>query len=56
LAPITVVLAAVMISNNLFGFVGTSLFARNLVTPVLVIWCALLVARGLAAGAAGRPR
>jgi purine-cytosine permease-like protein len=55
LAAITVALAAVMIFNNLFGFAGISLFARNLVTPVLVVWCALLVARGLAAGAAGRP-
>jgi cytosine permease len=36
LAAITVALAAVMIFNNLFGFAGISLFARNLVTPVLV--------------------
>jgi hypothetical protein len=55
LAAITVALAAAMIFNNLFGFAGISLFARSLVTPVLVVWCALLVARGLAAGAAGRP-
>jgi hypothetical protein len=47
LAAITIVLTAVMIFNNLFGFARISLFARNLVTPVLVIWCALLVARGL---------
>jgi purine-cytosine permease-like protein len=55
LAAITVALAAAMIFNNLFGFAGISLFARNLVTPVLVIWCAYLVARALAAGAASRP-
>jgi cytosine permease len=51
LAAITIVLAAVMIFNNLFGFTGLSLFARYLVTPVLVIWCGYLVVKGLAVGA-----
>jgi len=55
LAAITVVLAAVMIFNNLFGIAGISLFARGLVTPVLVVWCVYLVARAVAAGAASRP-
>lgn len=55
LAGITITLAAVMIFNNLFGFPGISLFARYLVTPILVTWCAYLVARGFAAGAASRP-
>ena len=54
LEAITIALAAVMIFNNLFGFTGISLFARYLVTPVLAIWCAYLVARGFAAGAASR--
>ncbi len=51
LAAVTVALAAVMIFNNLFGFAGISLFARYLVTPVMVIWCAYLVVKGLATGA-----
>jgi cytosine permease len=55
LEAITITLAAVMIFNNLLGFTGISLFARYLVTPVLVIWCAYLVARSLAVGAASRP-
>ncbi|MGN6176239.1 MAG: hypothetical protein ACTHPS_25315, partial [Streptosporangiaceae bacterium] len=55
LAAITVVLAAVMIFNDLFGFAGISLFARGLVTPVPVVWCVYLVARAVAAGAASRP-
>jgi len=44
-----------MIFNNLFGIAGISLFARGLVTPVLVVWCVYLVARAVAAGAARRP-
>jgi purine-cytosine permease-like protein len=51
LAAITIILAAVMIFNNLFGFTGLSLFARYLVTPLLVIWCLYLVVKGLAADA-----
>jgi purine-cytosine permease-like protein len=54
LEAITIALAAVMIFNNLFGFTGISLFARYLVTPVLVIWCAYLVVKGFAAGAASQ--
>jgi purine-cytosine permease-like protein len=52
LEAITIVLAFVMIFNNLFGFTGISLFARSVVTPVLVVWCAYLVVKGFAAGAA----
>jgi purine-cytosine permease-like protein len=43
---ITIVLAAVMIFNNLFGFTGISVFARYLVTPILILWCIYLVAKG----------
>jgi hypothetical protein len=39
-------MAAMMIFNNLFGFTGISVFARYLVTPVLVIWCGYLVVKG----------
>jgi purine-cytosine permease-like protein len=46
---ITIVLAAVMIFNNLFGFTGISVFARYLVTPLLIIWCIYLVLKGLIA-------
>ncbi len=43
---LTIVFAAVMIFNNLFGFTGISVFARYLVTPVLILWCIYLVAKG----------
>src|SRR5205814_832553 len=36
---IAIILAAVMIFNNLFGFTGISVFARYLVTPILILWC-----------------
>jgi purine-cytosine permease-like protein len=52
LEAITIVLAFVVIFNNLFGFSGISLFARSVVTPVLVVWCAYLVVKGFVAGAA----
>jgi purine-cytosine permease-like protein len=43
---LTIVLAAVMIFNNLFGFTGISVFARYLVTPILILWCVYLVLKG----------
>src|ERR671933_2004336 len=43
---LTIVLAAVMIFNNLFGFTGISVFARYLVTPILILWCIYLVLKG----------
>src|ERR671933_2458328 len=43
---LTIVLAAVMIFNNLFGFTGISVFARYLVTPILIVWCVYLVLKG----------
>ena len=43
---ITIVLAAVMILNNLFGFTGISVFARYLVAPILIVWCLYLVLKG----------
>jgi cytosine permease len=53
LEVVTIVMAAMMIFNNLFGFTGISVFARYLVTPVLVIWCGYLVVKGFAVGAGG---
>src|SRR4051794_11562071 len=44
---LTIILAAVMIFNNLFGFTGISVFARYLVTPILIVWCIYMVAKGL---------
>src|SRR5437868_1843006 len=43
---IAIIVAAVMILNNLFGFTGISVFARYLVTPVLIVWCIYLVLKG----------
>ena len=36
-----------MILNNLFGFTGISVFARYLVTPILILWCLYMVLKGL---------
>jgi purine-cytosine permease-like protein len=43
---ITIVIAAVMIFNNLFGFTGISVFARYLVTPILIVWVVYLILKG----------
>jgi purine-cytosine permease-like protein len=43
---LTIVFAAVMILNNLLGFTGISVFARYLVTPILILWCLYLVLKG----------
>src|SRR5438270_1428568 len=43
---LTLLFAGVMILNNLFGFTGISVFARYLVTPVLIVWCIYLVLKG----------
>jgi purine-cytosine permease-like protein len=40
---LTLLMAGVMIFNNLFGFTGISVFARYLVTPVLILWCIYMV-------------
>jgi purine-cytosine permease-like protein len=44
---ITIVLAGVMILNNVFGFTGISVFARYLVTPILILWCIYMVFKAL---------
>lgn len=43
---IGIILAAVMIFNNLFGFTGITVFARYLVTPLMVLWIAYLLIKG----------
>src|SRR5256714_5307026 len=40
---LTLLLAGVMILNNLLGFTGISVFARYLVTPILILWCIYMV-------------
>jgi purine-cytosine permease-like protein len=42
---LTLVLAGVMILNNLLGFTGISVFARYLVTPILILWCIYMVVK-----------
>ena len=42
----SILLAAIMIFNNLFGFTGISVFARYLVTPILIVWAIYMVAKG----------
>ncbi len=43
LFTLTLLLAGVMILNNLLGFTGISVFARYLVTPILILWCLYMV-------------
>lgn len=45
---LTILLAALMIFNNLFGFTGISAYARYLVTPLLVLWIYYLIVKGVA--------
>src|ERR671925_351286 len=42
---LTLLFAGVMIFNNLFGFTGISVFARYLVTPILILWCIYMVVK-----------
>jgi len=52
-APILVigmVLAVVMIFNNLFGFTGISAIARYAITPLMILWVIFLVVKGVMEG------
>jgi purine-cytosine permease-like protein len=44
---ISVILAIVGVTNNLFGFTGISAFARYLVAPLMIVWMLYLVIKGL---------
>jgi purine-cytosine permease-like protein len=44
---LTIVFAALMVFNNLFGFTGITVFARYLVTPLLIVWILYLVIKVL---------
>lgn len=43
LLTLTVVMSGVMILNNLLGFTGIAVFARYLVTPLIVLWVLYMV-------------
>jgi len=45
---LTLIVAGVMILNNLLGFTGISVFARYLVTPLLILWALYMVIKGFA--------
>jgi purine-cytosine permease-like protein len=45
---LTLLIAGVMILNNLLGFTGISVFARYLVTPILILWCIYMVIKAFA--------
>jgi purine-cytosine permease-like protein len=45
---LTLLIAGVMILNNLLGFTGISVFARYLVTPILIVWALYMVIKGFA--------
>lgn len=47
IVAISVILAAVGITNNLFGFTGITAFARYLVAPLMIVWVLYLVIKGL---------
>src|SRR5207248_4756823 len=43
---LTLLVAWLMIFNNLLGFTGISVFARYLVTPLLILWAIYMVVKG----------
>jgi cytosine permease len=44
---LTIIFCGLMIFNNLFGFTGISVFARYVVTPLIILWVVYLVLRGI---------
>jgi purine-cytosine permease-like protein len=44
---ISVVLAVIGVTNNVFGFGGIAAFARYLVAPLMILWIGYLVVKGL---------
>ncbi|TCO55032.1 cytosine permease [Actinocrispum wychmicini] len=45
---ISVVLAVVGVTNNVFGFGGIAAFARYLVAPLMILWMVYLLVKGIA--------
>src|SRR6266498_3188928 len=55
---LTLAFGGIMITNNLFGFTGISAFARYVVAPLIILWIAYLVIKGVvtdASALAGTP-
>jgi purine-cytosine permease-like protein len=48
LTLIAVLLAIVMITNNVFGFSGVVAWARYIVTPIVILWIGYMMIRGFA--------
>jgi purine-cytosine permease-like protein len=48
LFTLTLAFGGIMILNNLLGFTGISVFARYLVTPLIILWIIYLVIKGVA--------
>jgi len=58
LFALTLAFGGIMITNNLFGFTGISAFARYVVAPLIILWIAYLVIKGVvtdASALAGTP-
>lgn len=49
-AAIGIVMAVLMIFNNIFGFTGISAIARYVITPLMFLWVVYLVIKGLTQG------
>jgi purine-cytosine permease-like protein len=47
LFALTLAFGGIMITNNLFGFTGISAFARYVVAPLIILWIAYLVVKGV---------
>jgi len=48
---LTILFAAIMVFNNLFGFTGITVFARYIVTPLIILWVVYLVIKVLTTNA-----
>jgi purine-cytosine permease-like protein len=46
-----IILAFAMVTNNMLGFTGITVFARYIVTPIVVLWVLFLVVKGFTSGA-----
>lgn len=51
-AAIGILMAVLMIFNNLFGFTNISAVARYIITPLMFLWIVFLVIKGLTEGTA----
>jgi purine-cytosine permease-like protein len=49
---IGILMAVLMIFNNVFGFTGISAIARYVITPLMFLWVVYLIVKGLTQGSA----